>query len=112
MSTPYLTCAAITAISALISLGFSIVAIRSSTGPARTLSLYTTARSVALAIISIAPLAAGAATWLYPAAVAMIVLQSFDAAIGATIGDRMKTFGPAGTALANLVALLWLHNQG
>jgi hypothetical protein len=25
-----------------------------------------------------------------------------------TIKDRMKTFGPAGTALLNLVAVIWL----
>jgi hypothetical protein len=38
----------------------------------------------------------------------MIIVQAFDAAIGLTIKDRMKTFGPAGTAVANLAALLWL----
>ena len=109
---PFLACAAITAISAVISLGFSVAAVRSSVGPARTASLYTAARSVALATIGVAPLATGAAHWLYPAAVAMIVVQGCDGVVGVTIVDRTKTFGPAGTALANLIALLWFLSQG
>jgi hypothetical protein len=38
----------------------------------------------------------------------MIIVQICDAAIGAVIKDRMKTFGPAGTALLNLAAVIWL----
>jgi hypothetical protein len=39
----------------------------------------------------------------------MVIVQAGDAAIGVTINDRMKTFGPAGTALLNLVAVIWLN---
>jgi hypothetical protein len=38
----------------------------------------------------------------------MIIVQARDAVIGTTIKDRMKTFGPAGTALLNLVTVIWL----
>jgi hypothetical protein len=38
----------------------------------------------------------------------MIVVQAGDAVIGGTIKDPMKTYGPAGTALLNLVAVIWL----
>jgi hypothetical protein len=38
----------------------------------------------------------------------MIIVQACDAVIGTMIKDRMKTFGPAGTALLNLVAVIWL----
>jgi hypothetical protein len=38
----------------------------------------------------------------------MIIVQFCDAAIGVVIEDRMKTFGPAGTALLNLAAVIWL----
>ena len=38
----------------------------------------------------------------------MIIVQACDAVIGWTIKDHMKTFGPAGTAVANLAALIWL----
>ena len=31
-----------------------------------------------------------------------------DAGIGLIIKDQMKTFGPAGTAIANAAALIWL----
>jgi hypothetical protein len=38
----------------------------------------------------------------------MIIVQACDTVIGLTIKDRMKTFGPAGIALLNLAALIWL----
>jgi hypothetical protein len=38
----------------------------------------------------------------------MIMIQACDAVIGTTIKDRMKTFGPARTALLNLAAVIWL----
>jgi hypothetical protein len=38
----------------------------------------------------------------------MIIVQAGDAAIGARIRDRMKTLGPAGTAVLNLAAIVWL----
>jgi hypothetical protein len=38
----------------------------------------------------------------------MIIVQAGDAVIGGTIKDPMKTYGPAGTALLNLVAVIWL----
>jgi hypothetical protein len=38
----------------------------------------------------------------------MIIVQACDAVIGGTINDLMKTYGPAVTALLNLVAVIWL----
>jgi hypothetical protein len=46
--------------------------------------------------------------WLQAIAWSMIIVQACDGFMGTTIKDRMKTFGPAGTALLNLVAVLWL----
>ncbi|PWB92782.1 hypothetical protein C5689_16640 [Methylosinus sporium] len=74
-------------------------------------ALYACARSVALALVSLVPFVTGSAPWLAATACAMIVVQACDAAIGVTIEDRMKTFGPAGTALANLAALIWLSSS-
>jgi hypothetical protein len=37
----------------------------------------------------------------------MVVVQALDAVVGATIRDRMKTFGPASLGMLNLVALVW-----
>jgi hypothetical protein len=72
------------------------------------MALYACARSVALMIASAVPFLTGSTGWLQAIAWSMIIVQACDAVIGTTIKDRMKTFGPAGTALANLVAVIWL----
>lgn len=108
MTLPFILCASVTAISAIISLGFSIAAVLGATGTARTMALYACARSTALMIGSAAALLTGSSGWLQAMAWSMIIVQAGDAVIGATIKDPMKTYGPAGTALLNLVALIWL----
>lgn len=108
MSVPFLFCSLVTAISAFTSLGFSVQSVRDSAGPTRTAALYTTARSVAFAVVSVVPLLTGSLGWLKAVATGLIILQTCDAVIGITIKDRLKTFGPAGTAILNLAALLWL----
>jgi hypothetical protein len=108
MSMPFIVCASITAVSALISLGFSIAAALNTAGEARTMALYACARSVALAVASAVPFLTGSTPWLLAVACSMTIVQACDAMIGVTIKDRMKTLGPAGTALLNLAALLWL----
>ncbi|UDL96253.1 hypothetical protein LGH83_08770 [Lichenihabitans sp. PAMC28606] len=108
MTLPFIFCAMVTAISAIVSLSFSIVALRSISGEARTLALYASARSLALVIVSVAAFAVGATAWLEAVAWCMIIVQACDAAVGITISDRLRTFGPAATALLNLAALIWL----
>jgi hypothetical protein len=108
MLTRFGICLAITVVSALVSLGFSVAAILNQTGSARTLALYAAARSLALTAISFVPLRSGSVAWLEAGAVGMIIVQSCDAAIGVVIKDRLKTIGPAATAVANLVALVSL----
>jgi hypothetical protein len=112
MTVPFIFCASITAISAIISLGFSIAAALAATGIARTMALYACARSMALMIASAVPFLTGSTEWLQAIAWSMIIVQACDAVIGTTIKDRMKTFGPAGTALLNLVAVIWLIQAG
>ena len=111
MTTPFLICATVTAVSAFVSLGFSIASVPRANGQTRTLALYTCARSIAFAIISVVPFATGWSLWLEAVAVGMIILQVLDACVGVAISDRMKTFGPAGIAVANLAALLWLISR-
>jgi hypothetical protein len=105
MLTSFGICLMMTVISAFVSLGFSVAAFVNHTGNARTLALYAGARSLAFAIISVVPLESGSVAWLEASAVGMIIVQSCDAAIGVVIKDRLKTIGPAATAVANLVAL-------
>jgi hypothetical protein len=111
MTTPFLVCATVTAVSAFVSLGFSIASVPGTNGQTRTLALYTCARSIAFAIISVVPLATGWSLWLEAVAVGMTILQALDAGVGVTIKDRMKTFGPAAMAVTNLAALVWLVSR-
>ena len=108
MNIPFLSCALITAVSAVISLGFSITAVVNTADEVRDMALYVCARSVALVIASAVPFLTGSTPWLLAIASSMIIVQICDAAIGVVIKDRMKTFGPAGTALLNLAAVTWL----
>ncbi len=110
MSAPLIVCAAISAISAFVSLGFSIASTPNTKGQTRTLALYASARSLEFAIISVVALASGSVQWVQAVAGGMIIVQACDAGIGVTIRDGMKTFCPAGTAIANLAALTWLMN--
>jgi hypothetical protein len=108
MSIPFIFCAVITALSAVISLGFSIAATFDTANEARTMALYVCARSVALVLASAVPFFTGSTSWLQAIACCMIIVQVCDAGIGVVIKDPMKTFGPAGTALLNVAALIWL----
>jgi hypothetical protein len=108
MSIPFVFCAVITAVSAVISLGFSIAATFDTANEARTMALYACARSVALVLASAVPFFTGSTSWLQAIACCMIIVQVCDAGIGVVIKDPMKTFGPAGTALLNVAALIWL----
>ena len=111
MTTPFLVCATVTAVSAFVSLGFSIASVPGASGQTRTLALYTCARSVAFAAISVVPFATGWSFWLEAVAAGMIILQVLDAGVGVTIKDPKKTFGPAAIAVANLAALVWLISR-
>ena len=110
MNIPFLLCAFITTVSAVISLGFSVAAAFNPANEVRNTALYTCARSVALALASAVPFFTGSTSWLEAIACCMIIVQVCDAGIGVVIKDRMKTFGPAGTAVLNLAALIWLLN--
>jgi hypothetical protein len=103
---PYLARATVTVISAIVSFGFSIAAVSSTFGDARTLALYASARSFALLLVSAVTFAVGSVAWLEAMAWCMIVVQSCDARIGITIKEPTKNVGPATMALLNLAALL------
>jgi hypothetical protein len=108
MTAPFILCALVTAISAIISLGFSIAAALGATDTARTMALYACARSAALVIACAVPFLTGSTGWLQAMAWSMIIVQACDAVIGGTINDPMKTYGPAITALLKLGAVIWL----
>src|SRR5258708_9387338 len=89
MTVPFLVCAATTAISAIVSLGFSIAAVLGETGNARTIALYASARSLALVIVSAVPLITRSTEWLFAPAWATIIVQARAAVFGTTIKHRL-----------------------
>src|SRR3982074_1979299 len=110
MNIPFLFCALITAVSAVISLGFSIAAVFNTTNEVRTMALYTCARSVALVIVSAVPFLTGSTPWLQAIACSLIIVQVRDAGKGVVIKDRMKSLVPAGTGRVNIAAVSWLRS--
>ncbi len=108
--TSYYICALITAISALTSLGFSIHVSLSARYNKQTSAFYASSRSIALAIACLIPFIYHSKPLLIEIAVTMIIVQLLDAAIGISIKNKMKTYGPALTALINLFAVIWILN--
>ncbi len=108
---PLLVCAGMTTLSAGISLGFSLVAARSARGPARTLALYASVRSLALFAAGLASFVVGGPGWLEAIAALMIMVQAGDAVVGIAIKSRMKTIGPLVTAAVNGAALWWFLSK-
>jgi hypothetical protein len=101
-------CGAITAISAYVSLGYSVVGLRDATAEAKVGYMYALARSGALAAAATVALVTSSIGFVAAVAVVMIVVQGADAIVGTRIHDRLKTYGPAATAAANAAALVWL----
>ena len=107
MGLQFLLCAAVTLISAAVSLGYAVSAVRNANGGAKTLALYAAARSVALLLAAALSFVVPQSGWLFAVATIMTLVQAADAYVGTTIKDRIKTLGPAFTAVANLATLIW-----
>ena len=105
--TAFWICAGVTAVSALVSLGFTTAAVLSVRHQARTNAMYVLSRSVALAAVSLVPLISQTRSSLLTIALAMVIVQAIDAIVGGIVRDRMKTSGPASLGALNLVALVW-----
>ena len=111
MSTAFWVCSSITAISALVGLGYSIATVGWSPTPQQVPAMYAFARSLALAAGAVAALLMQSVAFAEAIAFAMIIVQAGDAIIGVRLRERLRTFGPAATSLANAVALVWLVRQ-
>lgn len=108
MSTAFWICAVVTAISAFVSLGYSVAGLRGAEAASRTGFMYAFARSLALALSAVIAIVSGSVGYLAAVAIAMVIVQACDAVVGAVIRDRMKTIGPAATAALNSAAVCWL----
>lgn len=110
----YYLCAAWTAISATVSLGFSIEAYtkaKSRHDNALVNAKYATSRSLALFILSLGLFAIVSKPYLIVLTIIMILIQSFDGIIGVKI-NLFKTLGPLLTALGNLGLLIGFLLKG
>jgi hypothetical protein len=108
MSVPFVVCALITAVSSIVSFGFfgrgdPQHCRRSQDDGALRLRAKRGAGVGRRGVFS-----DWLDTWLLAIASCMIIVQAGDATIVALIRDRVKTFGPAGTAVVNLAAMIWL----
>lgn len=108
MSIAFWICAVLTVISALVSGGYAVAGLGSATTAARVPSMYALARSAALVVVAVIGLFSSSIAYEAAIAIAMIIVQGLDAAIGALNSDHVKTLGPAITALVNAAALIWM----
>ncbi|MFD1863010.1 hypothetical protein [Planococcus chinensis] len=103
----YYLCAALTLISASISLFFSLLAVKRSKDDANEKALYVTARSIAFWCISIVPFFMISTEMVVITSLGMIIVQFLDGFIGIKIKDKFETWGPFIIAVAHLVALVF-----
>lgn len=108
MTLAFWVCGAVTLVSAGVSAGYALAGWRAASGSSKSASAYALARSVALLIVAAAALFVSSVAFLAAIAVAMTLVQAFDAVIGAVDKDRMKTVGPAVLAVLNTAAVVWL----
>jgi hypothetical protein len=100
-------CSLVTIASACVSVGYAWAGFRVADGSERLPSSYALARSVALVVVALVAPVVGSLGFIAAAAVGLICVQALDAVIGGTSRNRLKTIGPAITAVANAAALIW-----
>lgn len=108
MSIAVWVCAVVTAISAIVSFGYSAAGLRGADRATHSGSLYAFSRSLALLVAAIVALFTGSVPFVAAVAIAMVTVQAGDAVVGVLIRDRFKTVGPAATAVVNLAVLIWM----
>lgn len=112
MSPALIACAVVTAVSAFVSLGFALAALRGASGAQLTASRYALVRSLALLVVAVVASLSGRAEFVVLAGIAMTLVQAGDGVVGLGLKDRAKTWGPFLTAALNAAALLWAIGSG
>ena len=97
-------CAAVMVVSALVSAGFSLAAL-GGRGASDIFALYAASRSIALPIAAVSAVALRSRGGVKLLALAMALVQLFDAAIGFHIHNPFETYGPLFLAIAGFVAV-------
>jgi hypothetical protein len=100
-------CAAITAMSAIVSASFSVAGLF---GPGihDPFALYAASRSIAIPLVVLVFLAFRSEGGIAAMALTMSLVQLFDAVIGVILHDASKTYGPLFLALIGFVSFAFL----
>src|SRR5258706_14197535 len=106
----YWACAGFTLFSAVVSAGFSLLSLRLVTG--HEYALYAASRSVALLLAVVYTMALRSRGGVAALAVAMIMVQIFDAIIGFLLNDPGRAYGLLVFFAINFGLLLWIHRAG
>ena len=98
----------VTIISASVSFGYALAGMRRATPEQKTASSYAFARSLALLVVAVIAIVTGSVPFVAAITIAMVIVQAADAVVGVSIRDRVKTIGPAVTAVVGLATLVWM----
>ena len=104
-------CAVITALSAVVSASFSVVALIG-VGSQNQYAMYAASRSIALLLATLACIGTRSRRGLTALALTMGLVQAFDTVIGLIAHDPAKTYGPLVLSVAGLASLFVLHRDG
>jgi hypothetical protein len=100
-------CAAITAISAIVSASFSVAGLLG-TGIHDTFALYAASRSIAIPLVVLIFMGFRSRGGMVAMALTMSLVQLFDAVVGVLSRDATKTYGPLFLALIGFVSVALL----
>jgi hypothetical protein len=100
-------CAAITAISAVVSASFAVAGLLGS-GIHDIFALYAASRSLAIPLVVLIFLGLRSREGIAAMALTMGLVQLFDAVIGVILHDASKTYGPLFLALIGFVSVAFL----
>ena len=103
----YWACVGFTLFSAVVSAGFSLLSLRMVGG--HEYALYAASRSVALPLAAVYAMALRSRGGVAALAVAMILVQLFDAMIGFRLDDPGRAYGPMAFSATNFGMLLWMN---
>ncbi|HEV3004615.1 MAG TPA: hypothetical protein VGX78_09140 [Pirellulales bacterium] len=100
-------CAAVTALSAIVSASFSLAALL---GPGQNdvYAMYAASRSISLPLVILALIYFRSRAGMAAMALTMGLVQFLDALVGLLSHDSFKTYGPLVLALITFASLAWL----
>lgn len=103
------TCAGFTLLSAIVSMTFSLLALRMVAG--HEYAQYAASRSVALPLAVLYAMIQRSRGGIAALAIVMTLVQVFDGCIGLHLHDPSRAYGPIAFAGINFGLLLWMNRS-